>query len=94
MNFVEFEEENVKFAEINCVDTDMDSAETCIDEAIEEFPTVHIYKEGIAEDFYSGDRCEAICSFNIHCHIHPKCIFNFVILQELKGFDQFCLGNS
>ena len=46
--------EDVMFAEVNCLDKD--SLDTCTDEAIDEFPSIYMYKDGEADDIYSGDR--------------------------------------
>ena len=48
------EAEDVKFAEINCMD--MNSLDTCSEEGVEGFPAVQLYKDGTLEDIFSEER--------------------------------------
>merc|ERR1712226_1330338 len=48
------ESEDVQFAEVNCMD--MDSLDTCIEESVNGFPAVYLYKDGILEDLFSEER--------------------------------------
>ena len=48
------ESEDVKFAEVNCMDND--SLDTCTEEGVEGFPAVHLYKGGVLEDIFDGER--------------------------------------
>ena len=42
MTFLMEESEDVQFAEVNCMD--MDSLDTCIEESVNGFPSVYLYK--------------------------------------------------
>ena len=48
------ESEDLKFAEVNCMDTD--SLDTCTEESVDGFPAVHLYKGGVLEDIFDGER--------------------------------------
>ena len=48
------EAEDVKFAEVNCMDND--SLDTCTEEGVDGFPAVHLYKGGVLEDIFDGER--------------------------------------
>jgi len=54
IKFLMEESEDIKFAEINCMDND--SLDTCTEEGVEGFPAVHLYKQGILEDVFDGDK--------------------------------------
>ena len=56
------ESEDIKFAEVNCMD--MDSLETCTEEGVEGYPAVHLYKEGVIEDVFDDTRTvDALSNF-------------------------------
>ena len=42
MTFLMEESEDIQFAEVNCMD--MDSLDTCIEESVNGFPSVYLYK--------------------------------------------------
>merc|ERR1711872_34317 len=46
--------EEIKFAEVNCMDND--SLDTCTEEGVDGFPAVHLYKQGVLEDIFDGER--------------------------------------
>jgi len=50
IKFLMEESEDVKFAEVNCMD--LDSIETCMEEGIEDYPAIHLYKNGMVEDIF------------------------------------------
>merc|ERR1711892_550839 len=54
IKFLMEESEDIKFAEINCMDND--SLDTCTEEGVEGFPAVHLYKQGILEDVFDADK--------------------------------------
>jgi len=51
------ESEDIKFAEVNCMDDD--SLDTCTEEGVDGFPAVHLYKGGVLEDIFDGERTVA-----------------------------------
>merc|ERR1711892_536738 len=54
IKFLMEESEDIKFAEINCMDND--SLDTCTEEGVEGFPSVHLYEQGILEDVFDGEK--------------------------------------
>merc|ERR1719233_612354 len=54
IKFLMEEAEDVKFAEVNCMDND--SLDTCTEEGVDGFPAVHLYKGGVLEDIFDGER--------------------------------------
>lgn len=54
IKFMMEESEDLKFAEVNCMDTD--SLDTCTEESVDGFPAVHLYKGGVLEDIFDGER--------------------------------------
>jgi len=62
IKFLMEESEDIKFAEVNCMD--MDSLETCTEEGVEGYPAVHLYKEGVIEDVFDDTRTvDALSNF-------------------------------
>jgi len=54
IKFLMEESEDLKFAEVNCMD--MDSLDTCTEEGVDGFPSVYMYKDGQLEDLFDGER--------------------------------------
>jgi len=54
IKFMMEESEEIKFAEVNCMDND--SLDTCTEEGVDGFPAVHLYKQGVLEDIFDGER--------------------------------------
>jgi len=53
IQFLLEEAEDLKFAEVNCLDPD--SSASCDEEAVTTFPTIYTYKDGMVEDIFDGD---------------------------------------
>merc|ERR1739844_687624 len=43
---------DIKFAEVNC----MEALDVCTEEGVEGFPQIYMYKDGVMEDIFQGDR--------------------------------------
>jgi len=54
IKFLVEENEEVKFAEVECMD--LDSLDVCIEQGVEGFPAIHMYKDGQIEDIFSDER--------------------------------------
>jgi len=54
IKFLMEEAEDVKFAEVNCLE--FDSVEVCSEEGVSGFPALHLYKDGMIEDVFSEER--------------------------------------
>ena len=52
IDFLMEESEDIKFAEVNC----MEALEVCTEEGVEGFPQIYMYKDGVMEDIFQGDR--------------------------------------
>jgi len=53
IQFLLEEAEDLKFAEVNCMDPD--SIDICEEEAVTTFPTIYTYKDGLVEDIFDGE---------------------------------------
>ena len=52
IDFLMEESEDLKFAEVNC----MEALDVCTEEGVEGFPQVYMYKDGVMEDIFQGER--------------------------------------
>ena len=52
IDFLMEESEDIKFAEVNC----MEALDVCTEEGVEGFPQIYMYKDGVMEDIFQGDR--------------------------------------
>ena len=52
IDFLMEESEDIKFAEVNC----MEALDVCTEEGVEGFPQIFMYKDGVMEDIFQGDR--------------------------------------
>merc|ERR1712037_355066 len=52
IDFLMEESEDIKFAEVNC----MEALDVCTEEGVEGFPQIYMYKDGVMEDIFQGER--------------------------------------
>merc|ERR1712039_1032198 len=83
------ESEDLKFAEVNC----MEALDVCTEEGVEGFPQVYMYKDGVMEDIFQGERTvEELTNF-VWETVDPSRVKDddldtMLLMQNLMGGDQ------
>ena len=89
IDFLMEESEDLKFAEVNC----MEALDVCTEEGVEGFPQVYMYKDGVMEDIFQGERTvEELTSF-VWETVDPSRVKDddldtMLLMQNLMGGDQ------
>jgi len=89
IDFLMEESEDLKFAEVNC----MEALDVCTEEGVEGFPQVYMYKDGVMEDIFQGERTvEELTNF-VWETVDPSRVKDddldtMLLMQNLMGGDQ------
>merc|ERR1712223_538397 len=89
IDFLMEESEDLKFAEVNC----MGALDVCTEEGVEGFPQVYMYKDGVMEDIFQGERTvEELTNF-VWETVDPSRVKDddldtMLLMQNLMGGDQ------
>merc|ERR1712203_1022452 len=89
IDFLMEESEDIKFAEVNC----MEALDVCTEEGVEGFPQIYMYKDGVMEDIFQGDRTvEELTNF-VWETVDPSRVKDddldtMLLMQNLMGGDQ------
>jgi len=88
IDFLMEESEDIKFAEVNC----MEALDVCTEEGVEGFPQIYMYKDGVMEDIFQGDRTTEELTNFIWETVDPSRVKDdeldtLLMMQNLMGGD-------
>merc|ERR1712037_446542 len=86
IDFLMEESEDIKFAEVNC----MEALDVCTEEGVEGFPQIFMYKDGVMEDIFQGDRTvEELTNFVwetvVPSRVSDNDMDTMLLMQNLMG---------